>query len=111
MDKVCPFCGAELTPESFIPTYQCLTWYESKDSSYVRSEDCYEAQLTAQSALLNECLDVVRVVGNTLIDMGSIHPDGLPAKYLSAYEGMLLFGPKATALLPMLENAVAKEKP
>jgi hypothetical protein len=110
MDK-CPFCGSPVTRTIGEYTLTgCFNIFVYGALNDKRNRQCYETQLAAQAALLVECREVVKMIVNTLIDMKSIHPDGLPAKYLSAYEGMILVGPESAAILPKLETML-KEKP
>jgi hypothetical protein len=110
MDE-CPFCGAySMVIYGMHPQYQCGTLRCLDDVPDIekRSPKCYETQIAALKTTLRQAEEVVRMVNNTLIDMESIHPDGLPAKYLAAYEGILLVGPKAVTLLPEIERLVGE---
>ena len=68
--------------------------------------ECYERQLAQQTAILRRALGVVEDIVAISTAMDKIHPDGLPAKYRQAYEGVLSTAPKARALAPDLRKAL-----
>jgi hypothetical protein len=69
MSENCPFCGAEhdKTCNPFnLQSYSCGA-FVNREGKLVRSRpECYENEITAQAALLRECLEVVEVVANGL---------------------------------------------
>ena len=58
------------------------------------------------ATLLRRALEVVEDIVAISTAMDKIHPDGLPAKYRQAYEGILSTTPKAQALAPDLRAAL-----
>ena len=119
MTDKCPGCGSPVRTVEGKGTdcettiYTCGT---GEDSGYY-GRQCWanqcmakEDQIAQYAELLREAGEVVGYINTVKSMMDTIHPDGLPAKYRQAYEGILFMAPKAQALAPTIRAAL-EEKP
>ena len=107
----CPFCGADwdkdINDGAGHPhkIYMCGTAvyaYNRTDAN--RSLIC--RKLAQYAALLRRALEALEDIVAISTAMDNIHPEGLPAKYRQAYEGILFMAPKAQAVAPDLRKAL-----
>ncbi|MHB8084296.1 MAG: hypothetical protein ACYDHZ_00520 [Dehalococcoidia bacterium] len=98
----CPFCGAVVETvfgvDDWFITFKCGS---TNQKDFRRSDQCYEAQLAAQTDLLRQCLKVVEAVAKGECCTGSSY-GGATMQHKQMNE--------AQALLPDLERAVEGEK-
>ena len=58
-NNLCPFCGANIRSQLHYPLFECGTWKSASGNELIRSDKCYESQITQLRQLLREALKFV----------------------------------------------------